>query len=111
MQPGVTGIFTSYRKSIELHNTRAIIDVNIDRPLLSNGDRIFLKTSGGLMLINNSGAITALMSGRPMDPSIAFENNAYKSLSSFALSNALILVKPVEFFFLAGKLNAAGIAV
>jgi len=46
-----------------------------------------------------------------MNPSIAFENGAFKQLSSFALSNALILVNPVELFFLAGKLAATGIAV
>ncbi|MEP6682780.1 MAG: hypothetical protein ABJA35_05945, partial [Parafilimonas sp.] len=108
---GGTGSFTSHRKSIELHRTQAGIDVNIDRPVLSNGDRIFLKTTGGLMLINNKGVMTALVSGGPMDPSVAFENNAFKQLRSFALSNALIVVKPIEIFFLIGKLNAAGIAV
>ena len=85
--------------------TGAKVDVNIDRPLLSNGDRIFLKTSGELMLFSDESGITAVVVGKKMDPAVAFENNAFKSLSSFALSNALILVNPVDIFVVAGKLD------
>lgn len=109
--PGGRGNFISHRKSNELHRTPAVIDVNMDRPLLSNGDRIFLKTSGSLMLIRDENGITAVVGGGKMDPSIAFENSNFKQLSSFALSNALIRVNPVELFLLVGKLDTVGIAV
>lgn len=104
------GNFVSYSKN-EQNAFGAGINVNIDRPLLSNGERIFSKTSGELIFLHDESGIKAVVLGGKMDPSVAFENNSYKQLSSVALSNALILVNPVAFFFLAGKLNASGAAV
>ncbi len=105
------GNFISYDTS-EQNAFNTGINVNIDRPLLSNGDRIFSKTSGELIFIRDENNITAVVLGRKMDDSsIAFENSSFKQLSSFALSNALILVNPVELFFLAGKVDAKGVAV
>ncbi|WP_426672052.1 hypothetical protein ACPPVU_12535 [Mucilaginibacter sp. McL0603] len=107
---GGKGNFISHRKNSEQHITNAAINVNIDRPLLSNGDRVFLKTSAELMLFRDGSGITAVIVGSAMDPAIAFENNAFKQLSSFALSNALIRVNPVKVFLVVGKLDASGIA-
>jgi len=108
---GGKGNFISHRKNSERHITHAAINVDIDRPLLSNGDRVFLKTSAELMLFRDRSGITAVIVGSAMDPAIAFENNAFKQLSSFALSNALIRVNPVKIFLLTGKLDASDIAV
>jgi hypothetical protein len=104
------GNFVS-RNTIEQNAFNTGINVNIDRPLLSNGDRIFSKTTGELIFIRQEDQISAVVIGREMDPSIAFENNAFKQFSSFALSNALILVNPVEIFFLAANLDTTGIAI
>lgn len=103
------GNFVSHG-TIEQNTFNTGININIDRPLLSNGDRIFSKTSGELIFIRHEDRITTAIFGGAMDPAIAFENNAFKQLSSIALSNALILVNPVELFFLAAKLNPEGIA-
>ncbi len=104
------GNFISLRESTEQNSISTNIIANIDRPLLTNGDRIFLKTSGELTLIRDENAITAVVVGGAMDPSIAFESNAFKQLSSIALSNALILVKPIDIFLLSGQLNDEGVA-
>lgn len=108
---GGTGNFISHRKSNDQHITNAGITINIDRPLLSDGDRVFLKTSAGLMLVRDANGITAVVIGEKMDPATVFQSSAYKRLSSFALTNALIMVNPVEMFILIGSLNTAGIIV
>ncbi len=102
------GSFISHRKNIEFHTFNASIDVNVDRPLLTNGERIFLKSSGGIALINENSEIIVAAFGGKMEPSVAFENYAFKRVGSFALSNALILVKPADTFWLTGKLNDLG---
>ncbi|HEX5025709.1 MAG TPA: hypothetical protein VFV68_10570, partial [Agriterribacter sp.] len=107
---GGGGNFISHRRSKEQHTTSAAMDLDIDRPLLSNGERVFLQTAAKLMLIHNQAAITAVIIGEKMDPAAAFESSAYKRLSSFALANALILVNPVELFLLVAQLDGSGIA-
>lgn len=102
------GSFISHRKNIEFHTFNASVDVNVDRPLLTNGERIFLKTLGGIALINENSEIIVAAFGGKMEPSVAFEDYAFKSIRSFALSNALILVNPADTFWLIGKLNDLG---
>ncbi|NCD72506.1 hypothetical protein [Mucilaginibacter agri] len=97
--------------STEQNVVNTSLNLNIDRPVLSNGNRIFYQAPGQVIFIRDAENIAAAVLGQKMDPAIAFENNGFKQLSSFALSNALILVNPVDLFFLVGRLNTSGLVI
>jgi hypothetical protein len=87
------------------------INADIDRPLHSNGQRIFSKTSATIILIREGDSVTTAVLGGQINPAEAFEDNRFKQLNSFALSNALILVNPLKSFFLTGKLSSIGAVI
>lgn len=102
------GNFVSHT-STEQNVVNAGLNLNIDRPLLTNGNRIFYQAPGQVIFIRDEENIAVAVLGTKINPAAAFENNGFRQLNSLALSNALILVNPVDLFFLVGILNVAGI--
>ncbi|MFT3701338.1 MAG: hypothetical protein QM802_03170 [Agriterribacter sp.] len=108
---GGNGNLISHRKSYDQHIINNSIDIDLDRPLLSNGSRVFMKTDGVLMLINDNNIVTAVIIGTKMNAAAAFESSLYQRLSSFVLSNALVIVNPPERLIVVTTLNEAGIGL